>query len=190
MRIAVRVWHFGFAAGNRHVPQKTSAQFIAAMGRAVTGVTVVTTDGPAGRFGITVSAFASVSADPPMVLACVNRKSPVAEAVLANKALCINILTDAHHAVADTFAGRSAAGRPYDFGVCDWSIAATGSPVFAEALATFDCNLESWHDAGTHRIFIGRVAAAGHAEARPLAYTQRGYRQVVALDPNQQRTHQ
>jgi len=165
------------------MPQEISARFIAAMGRAVTGVTVVTTDGPAGRFGITVSAFASVSAEPPLVLVCVNRKSPVAAAAIINRVLCVNVLADAHRHVADTFAGRSAAGRPYDFGVCDWDIAETGAPILGDSLATFDCHLDSWHDAGTHRILIGRVVAAGHGEARPLAYAQRSYSSVIAIDP-------
>ena len=62
--------------------QETSASegaretFIAAMGQAATGVTVVTTDGRAGRLGVTVSAMTSVSADPPLLLICVNRRSP------------------------------------------------------------------------------------------------------------------
>ena len=165
-----------------HRVAESPARFIAAMGRAVTGVTIVTTDGRAGRFGITVSAFSSVSAEPPLVLACVNRKSPVAEAVLVNRVLCINVLADAHRHVADTFAGRGAEGRSYDFGIGTWGTAVTGAPVLHESLATFDCFLETWHDAGTHRILIARVAAAGHAEARPLAYAQRSYRRVVALD--------
>ena len=57
--------------------------FVAAMGLAATGVSVVTTDGPAGRFGLTVSAVSSVSAEPPLVLVCINRKSPAMAAVEA-----------------------------------------------------------------------------------------------------------
>jgi flavin reductase (DIM6/NTAB) family NADH-FMN oxidoreductase RutF len=157
-------------------------RFIAAMGRAVTGVTIVATGGPAGKLGITVSAFSSVSAEPPLVLACVNRKSPVVDAVLANGVFCINVLADAHRHVADTFAGRSPNGRPYDFAVDDWGTAVTGAPVLKGSLATFDCFLDSWHDAGSHRILIGKVAAAGHADALPLAYALRSYRRVVSLE--------
>lgn len=164
------------------LPSESPARFVAAMGRAVTGVTVVTTDGPGGRFGITVSAFTSVSAEPPLVLACVNRKSPVVAAVMANGVLCINALADAHRDVADTFAGRGALGRPYDFGVNKWLSGVTGAPVLADSLAAFDCLLDSWHDAGSHRILIGRVVSALHGDALPLAYAQRDYRRVIALD--------
>jgi flavin reductase (DIM6/NTAB) family NADH-FMN oxidoreductase RutF len=161
---------------------ESPARFVAAMGRAVTGVTIVATGGPAGKFGITVSAFTSVSAEPPLVLACVNRKSPIVDALLANGVFCINVLADAHRHVADTFAGRSANGRPYDFGVGDWGIAVTGAPVLKGSLATFDCFLDTWLDAGSHRILIGKVAAAGHADALPLAYALRSYRRVVSLE--------
>src|SRR4051812_9405794 len=53
------------------------AHFIDAMSRGVTGVTVVTTSGELGDFGQTVSAMCSVSADPPLLLVCINRKSPI-----------------------------------------------------------------------------------------------------------------
>lgn len=163
-------------------PIESSVRFVAAMGRAVTGVTIVATDGAAGRFGITVSAFTSVSAEPPLVLVCVNRKSPVVTAVLANGVFCINVLADAHRHVADSFAGRNAEGRPYDFAIGAWDTAVTGAPLLTGSLATFDCFLESWHDAGSHRILIGKVASAGQADALPLAYAQRSYRRVVSLE--------
>ena len=54
--------------------------FVEAMSRAVSGVSIVTTDGQAGRFGQTVSAMSSVSADPPLLLVCINRKSPTCTA--------------------------------------------------------------------------------------------------------------
>lgn len=52
--------------------ETTTANFIMAMAAAATGVSVTTTEGSAGRFGLTVSAISSVSAEPPMLLACVN----------------------------------------------------------------------------------------------------------------------
>ena len=50
--------------------------FVAAMGHVAAPVAVITTDGPAGRFGITVSSVTSASADPPMMMACINPPSP------------------------------------------------------------------------------------------------------------------
>ena len=86
-------------------PAETTANFIAAMGAAATGVSVVTTEGLAGRFGLTVSAISSVSAEPPMLLACVNRKSPAVAAMDRNGRFAVNVLGFNNKDVAEVFAG-------------------------------------------------------------------------------------
>src|SRR5215218_4831978 len=78
------------------------AQFIEAMSQIVSGVSIVTTDGPAGRFGLTVSSFCSLDADPPMVLVCVNQRSPLLQAIIENRVLAVNILAESHAALADS----------------------------------------------------------------------------------------
>ena len=90
-------------------------RFVAAMAGAATQVSVVTTDGAAGRFGVTVSAFSSVSAEPPLVLVCINRRSPAIAAITANNAFCVNLLGDDQSDIANCFAGRPGAIAPYDF---------------------------------------------------------------------------
>jgi flavin reductase len=156
-------------------------QFIDAMGRAVTGVNVNSTDGPAGRFAVTVSAVSSVSADPPMVLACINRRSPACEALRENGVFCVNVLGADQTHVSDTFAGRPASGRPFDFGCAGWEDAVTGSPRLLGAVASFDCAVESAVDAGSHTIFVGRVLAVRQADEAPLLYTRQSYGQAVPL---------
>jgi flavin reductase (DIM6/NTAB) family NADH-FMN oxidoreductase RutF len=151
--------------------------FLQAMAEAATGVTLVTTDGAAGRFGVTVSAFASVSADPPMVLACIHRKSPAAAAVAANGGFCVNVLSTAQSFLADVFAGRSERYAPYDFGCADWRRAA-GGWCLADAVASFDCELDREVTAGTHQVLIGRVLASRRgdiADLPSLIYTRRTY---------------
>jgi flavin reductase (DIM6/NTAB) family NADH-FMN oxidoreductase RutF len=151
--------------------------FLQAMAEAATGVTLVTTDGSAGLFGVTVSAFASVSADPPMVLACVHRKSPAASAIAANGGFCVNVLSAAQSFLADVFAGRSERYAPYDFGCADWQRAAGGWRL-ADAVASFDCELDREVAAGTHQVLIGRVLAThrdAQADASSLIYARRAY---------------
>lgn len=145
------------------------------MSGAVTGVHVVTTEGPAGRYGITVSAVTSVSADPPMVLACVNRRSPAAAAARANGVFAVNLLATHQTMVSDTFAGRIANGAPFDFGCAEWQAGPTGCRLLSDAVATFDCTLESAHDAGSHVVLIGRVVHATGADHTPLAHNRRSY---------------
>ena len=81
------------------------------MSHAVSGVHIVTTDGPGGRLGLTVSAMVSLSADPPMLLVCINRRSPICNAILANRCFMVNVLSDRQRHVADTFSGRPQAGE-------------------------------------------------------------------------------
>ena len=153
------------------------ASFLQAMAEAATGVTLVTTDGPAGRFGVTVSAFASVSADPPMLLACINRKSPAAAAIAANGGFCVNVLTAAQSFLADVFAGRSERYAPYDFTCADWQ-RAEGGWRLTDSIASFACALDREIAAGSHQILIGRVLATHRttqSEASSLVYARRAY---------------
>jgi flavin reductase (DIM6/NTAB) family NADH-FMN oxidoreductase RutF len=150
-------------------------QFVKAMSSAVTGVNVITTDGPAGRFGITVSAMSSVSADPPMVLACINRRSPACDAVRANEVFCVNMLSRRQRHVADTFAGRPTSGEPYDFASAKWALGMTRAPCLVDASSAFECVLEHAYDAGSHTIFIGRVVATSDSGESPLLYSDRTY---------------
>ena len=153
------------------------ASFLQAMAEAATSVTLVTTDGPAGRFGVTVSAFASVSADPPMLLACINRKSPAAAAIAANGGFCVNVLSAAQSFLADVFAGRSERFAPYDFGCAEWR-RADGGWRLRDSIASFDCVLDRDIAAGTHQVLIGRVLAThrdAQADASSLIYARRAY---------------
>lgn len=156
--------------------------FINAMGAAATGVTIVTTDGAAGRRGLTVSAVSSVSADPPMLLVCVNRKNPAAAAVDANGRFAVNVLGAACREVAEIFAGRPREGTAYDFSRHAWTAGASGLPLLADAAAHFECEIAQALDAGTHRIFIGRVLNAARNHAEPLVYCNRSFGRITSLE--------
>lgn len=156
--------------------------FTLAMGAAATGVTIVTTQGVAGRFGLTVSAIASVSAEPPLLLVCVNRRNPSVTAITQNGRFAVNILAEHHEDVARTFSGRPASGDPYDFSRHDWRQGQHGMPLVAGAAAHFECEIETIHDAGTHRIFIGRVVAAARGNSPPLIYSNRLFGRMAPLD--------
>lgn|GEM_PF-253364 len=149
--------------------------FIDAMSRAVTGVTVVATDGAVGQFGQTVSAMSSVSADPPLLLVCINRKSPICEAIAQHRVFSVNVLRADQQRVAQTFAGRPKSGLAYDFGSAVWETAETGAPLLIGAVARFDCVLHDTHGAGTHFIYIGRVVDSTSEPSAALVYAQRTY---------------
>ena len=111
--------------------------FTDAMARAVNGVAIVTTDGALGRWGLTVSSVASVSADPPLLLVAIARKSPVVRAIRGNGSLGVSLLSAEHASLADNFAGRADDGLPFDFDLAEWSRGAAGSPLLTAATAGF-----------------------------------------------------
>ena len=158
-----------------------SEDFVQAMGAAATGVTVVTTAGVAGRLGLTVSALASVSAEPPLLLVCVNRRNPCVAAITQNGRFAVNILAQSQSEVARIFSGRPIRGEAYDFGRHGWEFGAAGMPVLPGAAAHFECETETIHDAGTHRIFIGRVIVAERGSEPPLIYSSRSYGRLMPL---------
>jgi flavin reductase (DIM6/NTAB) family NADH-FMN oxidoreductase RutF len=161
--------------------------FIRAMRAAVTGVSVVTTDGAGGRLGLTVSALASVSAEPAMLLVCIARRSPLVAAIRTNAVFGVNVLGDHQAVLAETFAGR--APTRFDFGAARWQTGATGVPLLAGAASRFDCVVASTVEAGSHTVVIGDVLTADAGAAAPLAYAggtyarlSRGYGSGTASD--------
>jgi flavin reductase (DIM6/NTAB) family NADH-FMN oxidoreductase RutF len=103
-------------------------EFTNAMRRAVSGVSIVTTDGDFGRYGLTVSSMTSVSAEPPMLLVCVNRNNLLHDAIAGNRRYAINVLGSRHRALAASFAGSAEHGAAYDFDADDWHVTASGLP--------------------------------------------------------------
>lgn len=153
--------------------------YLDGMSRAAAAVSIVTTDGPAGRAGVTVTAMTSVSADAPrpVLLVCVHRQSAVAAVVDENRAFCVNVLRYDQERISEIFAGRlppPASGDRFD---CDqWIEGATGAPQLANPLVAFDCRLESERSVGLHRVLFGAVEAVRvPATGTPLIYVNRGY---------------
>jgi flavin reductase (DIM6/NTAB) family NADH-FMN oxidoreductase RutF len=149
--------------------------FVNAMASSAMGVSIVTTRGMGGRFGLTVSAWSSVSVEPPLLLACINRKNKIFEEITANGFFAVNALDDSHADVAKIFAGRPVSGEAYVFEEGQWDEAAHGLPLLKDASAHFVCALDSFHDAGTHRIFMGRVTQAIPGTVSPLLYHNRTF---------------
>jgi flavin reductase (DIM6/NTAB) family NADH-FMN oxidoreductase RutF len=149
--------------------------FRSVMRRYPTGVTVVTTVLDGALKGFTANAFASVSADPPMVLICVNRKARTHPLISQAGRFCVNILRVEQRALAERFAtNTSGDGDP--FSITPYALASTGAPVLEGVLAYLDCELAEEHSAGTHTIFIGNVVACASYDGAPLGYFDADYR--------------
>ncbi|MEM5344397.1 flavin reductase [Paraburkholderia azotifigens] len=154
----------------------SAAEFKNALSRAITPVTILATDGPGGRAGVTCSAVCSVCDTPPTVLACVNRKSFANGVIKANGILTVNWLSADQRELSDLFAGVGGLSMPERFAKSQWGTLASGAPYCKEAMMTLDCHVVDAIEVGTHSLIFARVMATAQAEGRhPLAYYKRAY---------------
>lgn len=167
------------------------SRFLEGMSRVASAVTVVTTDGDAGRFGVTVSSMTSVSADTskPSLLISVHHLSPACEAIRRNRRFCANVLSGNQSFVSDLFSGRHKDLNENRFGAIGWKPGLTGSPVIAGAVVSLDCELKTALFWGTHFIFIGEVEQIELSTQRsPLVYANRGYRRAIPIAPEEHKS--
>ncbi len=158
--------------------------FMEAMSRAATFVAVATTDGEAGRHGVTVSSLTSVSADGehPSLLVCIHRQSAASTAILQNGGFCANLLGHDQQSLSNLFAGRSGAAGSDRFADCAWHPGRAGQPMLAGAAASFECTLATSVLWESHFVIIGKVTAVEMSENEDvLLYGQRGYRRSVQI---------
>ncbi len=155
----------------------TRACFLEAMRSVASSVTIVTSDGPAGCHGATVSAFCSVSADPPSALVCLDARSRIAEIVRENRAFCVNVLPEDRADLSERFAGRLDSWIADRMAETHWSRSRHPAPKLPEATA-FSCELVRTVTEGSHIVCIGRVTEVQIGAEAPLIYHQRTYRRL------------
>jgi flavin reductase (DIM6/NTAB) family NADH-FMN oxidoreductase RutF len=153
----------------------------AMMGRFATGVSVVAARHGPLLSGMTANAIASISVDPPLLLASIATKAETHTAVIGSHAFAVSVLADDQRDLADCFAQPTTAVKLTRFCGAAWHEAETGSPILEGALAYFDCRLVERHAGGDHTMFLGEIVAAGYREdAEPLVWYASAYRRLAA----------
>ena len=151
-------------------------EFRTALSRFASGVTVVTTIDASGiPWGMTVSAFSSVSLEPPLVLICIDKHASGHDHLVEDSAFAVNILGEGQEEVSRRFASRDVdrfEGVGYRHGT-------TGTPLLEGAMAHIECIVVSTHPGGDHTIVVGEVVATGISEGKPLLYYRGGYAQLT-----------
>jgi 4-nitrophenol 2-monooxygenase / 4-nitrocatechol 4-monooxygenase, reductase component len=136
------------------------------IGHFASGVTIVTTRVEGRDFGTTASAVSSLSMEPPMLLACLNRSSETGRAIVASRAFAVSILGEGQGELATRFATKS----PAKFRDGDLARGEDGIPLIAGALAHLECNVVDTATGGTHTVFLAQVHAAAAGQGSPLTY--------------------
>ncbi|MBO9449056.1 flavin reductase [Tropicibacter sp. R16_0] len=155
-------------------------EFINAMRKAVTPVSIVTTSGELGPHGATVSAVCSLTAAPPAVLICINKESRILGMIEEHGVYCVNYIAQQHDKLALAFAGAPEFADQRNFASVHWTVdQQTGLPVLSGATAIFSCLHIQTVSFGTHRILIGKVERTESSEVKPLAYWDGGFRSLA-----------
>jgi flavin reductase (DIM6/NTAB) family NADH-FMN oxidoreductase RutF len=136
-------------------------------------VTVVTGALETGElFGLTVSAFTSVSLEPPLVLICIRNESSATNLFRKSMKYCVNILAENQRPIAETFSLAGEGGR---FQNLDFRFGKSGSPIINGTIGFIDCRIVNIVPAGDHTVFIGEAVDVYAEEKKPLLYVNRRY---------------
>jgi flavin reductase (DIM6/NTAB) family NADH-FMN oxidoreductase RutF len=151
-------------------------EFRSVLGRFATGVTIVTVADRQGLdYGITVTAFCSLSLQPPRVLVCIDHDASILPPLSDASHFVVNILAADQEPIARRFATPDAERR---FDGIGYTRGQSGTAVLEDVLAWIECRTVQSIDGGDHTIFVGDVEAASARSDTPLLYYRGGYSQL------------
>ena len=157
-------------------PSIASDGFRRACGRFATGVTIASViDRHGTPHGLTVSSFAAVSLEPPLVLICLGQQVTVIDAFRASERFGISVLGEEQRELSERFARK---GHDRFTGI-SWHCGAHGAPLIDGALANMECEVHQRVTAGDHDIFVGRMLQAEVREGAPLIHFASRYRALA-----------
>jgi len=159
-------------------PGVTSEAFRQAMGRFATGVTVVTTICDGQPYGLTLSAFCSISLDPLLVLVSLQQTSQTLAVIGRSGCFAVNVLSAQQRPLALRFARTDRQGKT--FGDIPHHRGVLAVALFDEALARVECRVVGRYPGGDHVLLLGQVTAiewSSEAQARePLLFYRSAFR--------------
>jgi flavin reductase len=162
-------------------PVVPEQEFKLGMRQIASSVAIVTSRAGSMRNGLTATAVCSVSAEPPTMLACVNRNASAAALIASSGSFAINFLAEEQHNIARLFS-KSKLHPDERFAEGRWKSIVTGAPILEGAAANFDCQVEECVVAGSHHIYFGRVVAVASIDTDTLLYRNGLFRRLAQVD--------
>lgn len=156
-------------------------EYLECMSNLPTSVSLVTTGQGDQRMGLTVSAFCSLSTEPPSLVVCVNKNAGAHQALLDNGVFAVNVLSNTQKDYARLFSTKSGDR----FASEEWLQSEAGVPLLGSALMAFDCRVEKVVDGFSHSILIGvvqRILAPRNGHEQALVWQNRRFGQITALE--------
>jgi flavin reductase len=155
-------------------------QFKAGMRALAGAVNIITSMNAGHRYGMTATAVCSATADPPTVLACINKLATTHGAVAKSKAFGVNVLRSEDWELSTAFSGAQSGEARFKSG--NWTKLATGSPALVDALVSFDCRVVKKMVHGSHTVFLGQVEQMLLGQkGKPLLYSDGQYAKLASL---------
>ena len=143
-------------------------EYRASLGLWATGVTIITARAGEEVHGMTVSDFAGVSLDPPLVAVCADKSSNTLGVIEKGRNFAVNMLAAGQEALSNKFASKKEEWTRFEGLDCERG--ATGAPFIPGAVAHLDCRVVALHDAGDHVIVVGEVEQSVRSDRAPLLY--------------------
>lgn len=152
--------------------------------RSVPGpVAIVASADGATRGGLTATAWNSLSADPPMLLACINRKASAHDLIQRAGAFSVNLVPKGGNELVAVFAGQRGSSGNARFADGQWLAGPRGQPMLVDAVAAFECELAGVHDYGSHSILVGRVGEMRNSrDGQALLYVDGSFASALRED--------
>ncbi|HIY86869.1 MAG TPA: 4-hydroxyphenylacetate 3-monooxygenase, reductase component [Candidatus Yaniella excrementavium] len=156
-------------------------EFRQAMAHLAAAVNIVTTEGPHGKLGITVTAVCSVTDSPPTVLVCVNQRSAAHDIFQKNGNVAINVLAGEQSELAQHFAGATRVPMEERFSWDIWDTDAQ-APTLRDARVALVGRISDTYSRGTHTVmFVEIDSIRTRNEAEALIYDSRDFHKVGQL---------
>ncbi|MDG6881499.1 4-hydroxyphenylacetate 3-monooxygenase reductase component [Phocoenobacter uteri] len=150
-----------------------SLEFRNAMAHLPAAVSIVTTNGKAGKTGLTISSLCSVSDSPATVLFCINKSSGTHDLFKQNGKACVNILAPEQEELAKHFANMLDSTIEQRF---EWDIwTENAQPELKDAVSTLTGDIIDSYEIGTHTIFLLQLTDIQTRESNVLTYFNRGF---------------
>jgi flavin reductase (DIM6/NTAB) family NADH-FMN oxidoreductase RutF len=143
-----------------------------AMGKFVTGVTVITTAVNNEAHGMTANAFMSVSLSPKLVLISIGEKAKMNELIKDSGKFAVSILSEDQKEMSMIFAGQIKEKRDVEF---KW---VNELPVIQDSLVNLTCTVHDSYIAGDHTLYIGEVTDMILNDGNPLSFFEGQYKNI------------
>lgn len=154
-------------------------QFREAMAHLSSAVSIVTSNGKAGKVGLTVSSVASVTDNPATLLFCINQNSHVHDIIKQNGKVCINVLNHSQEELAKHFAAMLNSTMEERFEWDIWNNGFDGQPILKNAISALQGNIVDTHSVGTHTIFVVELSSIDVKPNHSLVYFGRQFKRVM-----------